>query len=184
MQINHAITAGDILSPKAFAEKLVVLKGAAKEWHKLTHLMIASACVHAHQFGDIRGISAVISMMPQGAKTNSMRNYVLMFAPVKWSDAGKKFKFCAEKQVKDILASDSGHVDMLAELLTKHWSSFGPKESAESFKPFDLKAKLDRLMKDMNKALEAPDAAIRETIKSADVNAVAELRRQLFGEAA
>ena len=95
----------------------------------LTHQMIASACIHAHLFGDIRGIDAVIKMMPAGAKTNSMRNYVLMFAPVKWSDVSKKFKFIVEKQVRNIMSADSGHVDMLTEMLNKHWSSFGPKET-------------------------------------------------------
>lgn len=180
--VKHAITAGEILSPKEFAAKLVVLKGAAKEWHKLTHVMIASAVCHAHVFGDIRGIKAVIDMMPAGAKTNSMRQYVLTLGPVKWSDAGKKFKFDDAKQVKTIM--EGGNNDLLARILNDHWSSFGPTEKADSFKPFDLKARLDRMMKEMNKALEAPDAAIRETIKAADVNAVAALRRQLFGEEA
>lgn len=181
MIINSAMTPADILSQKDFAANLSVLKNSAKEWHRLTHKMIASACVHAHQFGDIRGISAVIAMMPAGAKTNSMRNYVLMFAPVKWSAVSKKFKFNAESQVKDIMAADSGHVDMLTEMLTKHWSSFGPTDKAESFKPFDLKAKLDRLLKDMNKALDADGAAERETIKPADVNELKAIREKLFG---
>ena len=182
MITNHKITADQILKPNEFMAGLAGLKNAAKEWHKQTHLMIASAVVHAHQFGDIRGISAVIALMPSGAKTNSMRQYVLTLAPVKWSEASKKFKFDPVKQVKDILTT--GDVDRLTRILNEHWSSYGPTEKADTFKPFDLKAKLDRLMKDMNKALEQPDANIRETIKAADVNAVAALRRQLFGEEA
>lgn len=180
--VKHNITADQLLKPNEMANGLVTLKNAAKEWHKQTHLLIASAVVHAHQFGDIRGITAVINMMPAGAKTNSMRQYVLTLGPVKWSDASKKFKFDDSKQVKSII--EGGNNDLLTRILNEHWSAYGPTEKAETFKPFDLKAKLDRLMKDMNKALEQPDANIRETIKAADVNAVAELRRQLFGEAA
>ena len=183
MKIAISLTANDILSPKAFVTQLATLKSVTKDWHRLTHQMIASACLHAHQFGDIRGLSSVISMMPQGAKTNSMRNYILMFAPVKWSAVSKKFKFCAEKQIANLISADSGHVDMLNELLNKHWSTFGPTEKAETFKPYDLKAKLDRLLVDMGKALDAPDAAQRETIKSADVNKLKALREELFGTA-
>lgn len=181
MIIKHAITQAELLNPQQLVAKLAVLKGVAKEWHKLTHQMIASAVVHAHSFGDIRGISAVINMMPAGSKTNSMRQYVLTMAPVKWSDAKKAFKFDSGKQVKDLLAG--GNIDLLNRILNDHWSSFGAVEKADSFKPFDLKAKLDRLMKDMDKALEGENRE-RETITPAQINQIKELRRAIFGEAA
>lgn len=178
MQIKHQITAAEILTPKAFAEKLVVLKGAAKEWHKLTHQMIASAVVHAHIFGDIRGIDAVIKMMPAGAKTNSMRQYVLTLAPVKWSEASKKFKFNADAQCKGIMTGDDN--DRLSRILNDHWSSFGPKETAKTFKPFDLVAKLEALVKEANKRMEADNGPVKlETMKAADINAVLELAKKL-----
>lgn len=184
MQINTSMNKDGVLSPKDFVANLPALKTAAKQWHNLSHQMIVSACIHAHLFGDIRGITTVVSMMPTSAKTNSMRNFVLMFAPVKWSATTKKFKFQSDKAVKNIMEADSGHVDMLNEMFNKHWSSFGASEKASTFKPFDLQARLDRLMKDMNKALDDANTGAQETIKAADVNAVMALRKQLFGEAA
>lgn len=175
---KHAISAAEILSPKDFAAKLVVLKGAAKEWHKLTHVMIASAVCHAHVFGDIRGIKAVIDMMPAGAKTNSMRQYVLTLGPVKWSEAGKKFKFDDSKQVKTIM--EGGNNDLLSRILNDHWSSFGPTESAKTFKPFDIVAKLEALVKEANKRMEADNGPVKlETMKATDINAVLELAKRL-----
>lgn len=178
MIIKHAITAAEILTPKAFAEKLNVLKGAAKEWHKLTHQMIASAVVHAHIFGDIRGLSTVIKMMPAGAKTNSMRQYVLTLGPVKWSEAKKTFKFDQNKQVKGVMTGENN--DLLARILNDHWSSFGPTETAKTFKPFDLVAKLEALVKEANKRMEADTGPVKlETMKSTDINAILELAKKL-----
>lgn len=182
MLIKHNLTQDQILTPAQFVSGLVALKNASKAWYNQSHLMIASAVCHAHLFGDVRQIEAVFKVMPAGAKTNSMREYVLLLGPVKWSTASKKFKFDATKQVKDIMTPN--HVEHLSRILNDHWSAFGPQEKPENFKPFDLKARLDRLLADMNKALDAPEAAIRETIKPVDVNKVAELRKTMFGEAA
>lgn len=182
MKIQHAITQDQVLTPAQFVQGLVALKNASKAFHKQSHLMIASAVCHAHLFGDVRQIEAVFKVIPAGVKANSMREYVLLLGPVKWSQASKKFKFDPTKQVKDIMTPN--HVEHLSRILNDHWSAFGPQEKAETFKPFDLKARLDRLLSDMNKALDAPEASIRETIKSADVNRVNELRKTLFGEEA
>lgn len=183
MKITNAMTKEKVLSPKEFVAQLPALKSAARHWHHLSHQMIVSACVHAHLFGDIRGISTVIDMMPAGTKTNSMRNFVLMFAPVKWNATAKKFKFQADKVVSDLMSADGAHVDMLCEMLNKHWSSFGQVEKADTFKPFDLQAKLASLLKEANKRLDADTGPIkREKMTATDVNKLAETIRTLFPE--
>lgn len=183
MFIKHNITAGEVINAAQWANKLVELKGAAKQFHKLSHQMAASAVIHAHQHGDTRFIANVLEVMPKGAKTNNMRNYFLAYAPVKWSDAGKKFKFHADKQLKNIMDAD-GPVDALANILNTHWSSCGPQDTADNFKPFDLQAKLINLLNAANKKLEEDNGPVkRETMTAVDVNKLAETIRTMFPEA-
>lgn len=165
----------------ALAEGISKLKGHSREWHKLTQQVAASAVVHAHTTGDIRPLDACLRAMPAGSKTNNMRQYFLNFAPVKWSDTTKKFKFVDTRKVVGIV--EGADNDLLTAVLNKHWSSCGPVEKADNFKPYDLKAKLLRLVLDANKALEGENKD-KQTVKGVEVNAVAELIRQLYPDAA
>ncbi len=184
MKINHTITAADLFKGTTdLAAGIVQMKGASKAWHILTHKVAASAVVHAHLTGDIRPIQGCLMAMPAGAKTNSMRRYFETFAPVKWSDTTKKFKFKGERQVVGLI--EGADNDLLTAVLSRHWSSMGAVESADTFKPFDLQAKLLSLVKSANKALEGDDKD-KQTVKPEDLNKVAALIRELFpnGEAA
>lgn len=186
MQIKHNIEAGQlVIGASGLAAAISDMKGASKTWHKLTHVVAASAVVHAHTTGDVRPIQAALMAMPRGSKANSMRKYFETFAPVKWSEVAKKFKFKAERQVKTIL--EGGDVDLLAAILNKHWSDMGPVESADNFKPFDLQKKLVSLLNIANKRLEEDNGPVkRETMTAVEVNKLAETIRTLFpnGEAA
>lgn len=176
MQIKNDMNATMLVGESGFAAKLVELKGAAKHWHRLSHQLIASAVVHAHKSGDIRQINAVLKVMPAGAKTNSMRRYIETFGPVKWSDAKKCFKFHGPKQNQQV---DQGDNDQLVGLLTKHWSEFGQKESADSYKPMDLQARILRLITDANKELDG-EHKDKSKLTNVEVNALAELHRKLW----
>lgn len=184
MQIKHQITAGQLIKGQSeLAAAIVEMKGASKVWHKLTHTVAASAAVHAHLTGDIRPLSAALKAMPAGAKTNSMRQYFLNFAPVKWSAVAKKFKFHDTRQVKTLI--EGGDNDLLTALLNTHWSSCGPVETADNFKPFNLEAALIRVLNQANKKLEEDNGEVkRETVTAVDINKVAEFIRATFPQTA
>lgn len=154
----------------------------SKQWQATSQKMAASAAFHAHATGDIRAINVVIAAMPKGTKLNSLRDYFIAFAPVKWNDTAKRFKFDGSKQVV-LVSGDGVQHDLLVKMLDKPWWEMRKEEGADTYKPFDLKAKLLRLVKDGHKALEEGDKT-KETLKADEVTAVENLIRKLYPEVA
>jgi hypothetical protein len=181
MKIAHKMDAGDLIKGQPhLVAAIKEFKGATKQWHQLSHQLIASAVVHAHLTGDIRPIGAIIMVMPKGAKTNSMRRYVEKHGPVKWSEVKKAFKFDGLKQRKELLSGeDASDVEMLSSILNTHWSDMGASETGDNFKPLDFEGRLLRLISDANKALDGENKD-KETVKAAEVGALSELYRKLY----
>jgi hypothetical protein len=192
MKIAHKMDAGDLIKGQPhLVAAIKEFKGATKQWHQLSHQLIASAVVHAHLTGDIRPIGAIITVMPKGAKTNSMRRYVEKHGPVKWSEVKKAFKFDGLKQRKALLSGesdgtpegkvihDASDVEMLSSILNTHWSDMGASETGDNFKPLDFEGRLLRLISDANKALDGENKD-KETVKAAEVGALSELYRKLY----
>lgn len=150
----------------------------SKAWQQESQVMAASAAYHAHVTGDIRAINTVVASLPKGAKANSLRDYMAAFAPVKWSEATKRFKFDGSKQVV-LVTGDGEQHELLTRMLAKNWWEMRAEEKADSYKPFDLGAKLLRLVKDSNKALEDGDKT-KEVITKAEVAALEDLVRRLY----
>lgn len=150
----------------------------SKQWQATSQVMAASAAYHAHATGDIRAINVVIASLPKGTKANSLRDYFAAFAPVKWSEATKRFKFDGSKQVV-LVTGDGVEHELLGKMLAKEWWTMRAEEKADSYKPFDLGAKLLRLVKDSNKVLEEGDAT-KEKITKAEVAALEDLVRRLY----
>lgn len=154
----------------------------SKQWQATSQRMAASAAFHAHITGDIRPINVVVAAMPKGTKLNSLRDYFSAFAPVKWNETAKRFKFDQSKVVA-LLGEDGTQHDLLVKLLDTPWWTMRKEETADTYKPFDLKAQLLKLVKDGNKALTDGDKT-KETVKPADVAAVETLIRRLYPEVA
>lgn len=150
----------------------------SKDWQAKSQVMAASAAYHAHATGDIRAINVVVASMPKGAKANSLRDYFAAFAPVKWSETTKRFKFDGSKVVT-LVTGDGVEHELLTQMLAKAWWEMRKEETADSYKPFDLGAKLLRLVKDSNKVLEEGDKT-KETITKAEVAALEDLVRRLY----
>lgn len=179
MQIKNTLTQETLIVGQAnLTAGIVALKGLAKDWHRESQRVAASAAIHAHTTGDIRPISAVLAVMPQGAKTNSMRDYFAAFAPVKWSDTLKKFKFDGSKKVEGVLTGADN--DLLSALLTRHWSTMRKPEKAESYKPFDAGAALLKLIKTAKAELEGEHKEQAVT-KLETLTALETTYRTLFG---
>jgi hypothetical protein len=150
----------------------------SKNWQAQSQIMAASAAYHAHATGDIRAINVVVASMPKGTKANSLRDYFAAFAPVKWSEATKRFKFDSSKQVT-LVTGDGVEHELLSAMLAKSWWEMRKEETADNYKPFDLGAKLLRLVKESNKALEEGDKT-KEKITKAEVAALEDLVRRLY----
>jgi hypothetical protein len=181
LTVAHKMEASHLIRGQAHLVSAIKdFKGTTKQWHQLSHQIIASAVVHAHLTGDIRPIGATLAIMPKGAKTNSMRRYVERFAPVKWSEVKKAFKFNGATQKQALLDGDNAEcVELLTAILSTHWSSMGATESADNFKPLDLEARLLRLIKDCNNALDGENKD-KETVKAADIGELSALYRKLY----
>lgn len=152
----------------------------SKDWQANSQVMAASACFHAHMTGDVRAINVVVASMPKGSKLNSLRDYFAAFAPVKWSEAAKRFKFDGSKLVA-LLGDDDAPHELLTAMLAKSWWEMRAEEKASTYKPFDLGAKLLRLVKDSNKVLEEGDKT-KETLTKTEVAALEDLVRRLYPE--
>ena len=150
----------------------------SKQWQAQSQVMAASAAYHAHATGDIRAINVVIASMPKGTKANSLRDYFSAFAPVKWSETTKRFKFDGSKQVV-LVTGDGVEHELLGKMLAKSWWEMRKEESADTYKPFDLGAKLLRLVKDSNKVLEEGDKT-KEKLTKVEVAALEDLVRRLY----
>lgn len=153
---------------------------ASKAWQAESQVMAASAAYHAHMTGDIRAINVVVASMPKGAKVNSLRDYFTAFAPVKWNETAKRFKFDGAKQVV-LVTGDGEQHELLTAMLAKSWWEMRKEETADTYKPFDLGAKLLRLVKDSNKVLEEGDKT-KETLTKTEVAALEDLVRRLYPE--
>lgn len=151
---------------------------ASKAWQAESQVMAASAAYHAHVTGDIRAINTVVASMPKGAKVNSLRDYFSAFAPVKWNETAKRFKFDGSKQVV-LVNGDGVEHELLGKMLAKAWWEMRAEEKADTYKPFDLGAKLLRLVKDSNKVLEEGDKT-KETLTKTEVAALEDLVRRLY----
>lgn len=150
----------------------------SKQWQANSQIMAASAAYHAHSTGDIRAINVVIASLPKGTKANSLRDYFAAFAPVKWSETTKRFKFDGSKQVV-LVTGDGVEHELLGKMLAKNWWEMRAEEKAESYKPFDLGAKLLRLVKESNKVLEEGDKT-KEKLTTTEVAALEDLVRRLY----
>lgn len=150
----------------------------SKDWQAKSQIMAASAAYHAHATGDIRAINVVVASMPKGAKVNSLRDYFAAFAPVKWSETTKRFKFDGSKVVT-LVTGDGVEHELLGKMLAKNWWEMRAEEKADTYKPFDLGAKLLRLVKDSNKVLEEGDKT-KETLTKTEVAALEDLVRRLY----
>jgi hypothetical protein len=150
----------------------------SKQWQAQSQVMAASAAYHAHATGDIRAINVVIASLPKGTKANSLRDYFATFAPVKWSETTKRFKFDGSKQVV-LVTGDGVEHTVLTLLLNKNWWEMRKEENADTYKPFDLGAKLLRLVKDSNKVLEEGDKT-KEKLTKTEVAALEDLVRRLY----
>jgi hypothetical protein len=150
----------------------------SKAWQAQSQIMAASAAYHAHATGDIRAISVVVASLPKGSKANSLRDYFAAFAPVKWNETAKRFKFDGAKQVVLVTGEGEQH-ELLTQMLAKNWWEMRKEERADTYKPFDLGAKLLRLVKDSNKVLEEGDKT-KETITKSEVAALEDLVRRLY----
>ena len=151
---------------------------SSKQWQAQSQVMAASAVYHAHSTGDIRAINVVVASMPKGVKANSLRDYFAAYAPVKWNETAKRFKFDGSKQVV-LVTGDGVEHELLTAMLSKNWWEMRKEETADTYKPFDLGAKLLRLVKDSNKVLEEGDKA-KEKITKAEVAALEDLVRRLY----
>lgn len=151
----------------------------SKRWQQEGLIISASVCVHAHITGDIRPVIALIGSMPKGTKTNSMRDYIMKFAPVKWSDVKKTFKFDATRQDKTIMDDGNG---VLKTMLETKWWEMRKQEDADTYKPFNLEARVLSLVKAARAALEEGDKT-KETITSVEVGMLEELARKLHKSA-
>ncbi|MNV81741.1 hypothetical protein D3C71_1754230 [compost metagenome] len=109
---------------------------------------------------------------------NSLRDYFAAFAPVKWSETTKRFKFDGSKVVT-LVTGDGVEHELLGKMLAKSWWEMRAEEKADSYKPFDLGAKLLRLVKDSNKVLEEGDKT-KETLTKTEVAALEDLVRRLY----
>ena len=155
----------------------------SKAWLAQSVILAASVAIHAHVTGDIRPMVAMIGSMPKGSKANALRDYMVAFAPVKWSDTTKKFKFDGAKQVANIVENGVEPCELLVKLLATEWHTMAKAESADTYKPFDLAAKLLRLVKDSNKVLEEGDKS-KESLTKQEVAALEDLVRRLYPDGA
>ncbi|WLV27435.1 hypothetical protein [Pseudomonas phage BUCT640] len=184
--MKTVLTADKILGKDQITAGLVALKSFNKAWNEATQQLAASATVLAHEHGDVRAIRAMLAMMPKGAKTNSLRRYFERYAPVKWSELKKEFKFDGNKQHKGVRQGETEEdLALFSGILNTHWSDCGPAETADNFKPIDLQARLLRLVKDCNKELEG-EFKDQAKVTADQVNQLNTLLRQMFpnGEAA
>ena len=153
----------------------------SKAWLAQSVILAQSVVIHAHVTGDIRPIAVMIASMPKGSKANALRDYMTAFAPVKWSDTTKKFKFDGTKQVSNIVDNGVEPSELLVKLLSTEWHSMAKAETANSYKPFDMKATLLKLVLKSNKVLEEGDKT-KETLTKAEVAALEDLFRKLYPE--
>lgn len=174
--VTNSNSFGFIRGPKVADAVVAFQKGTAK-WREVSHQVAASCVLHAHVTGDYRPCLAMIEAMPKGVQTNSLRRYFESLAPLRWSESLKKFKFDATKRDPII----EGNAVKMEQLVSTYWWDFGKNESADNYKAFDMEARLRRLLKDAEKALENKQAGeIRETVTSRDVNTLNELINRMY----
>lgn len=154
---------------------------SGRQWQADSQVLAASAAFHAHATGDVRPLNGMIAAMPKGTKVNALRDYFTAFAPVKWNETAKKFKFEGSKQVELVTAEGTAH-DLLPQLLNKAWWEMAKAEDAKSYKPFDLKAKLLQLVAKGNKVLEEGDKT-KEVLTKVEIAALEALVVRMYPEA-
>jgi hypothetical protein len=161
---------------------IVELVATGKKYQQQTQVISASVAVHAHITGDIRPLNGMVKHMAKGMKLNSLRDYFQMYAPVKWSELKKEFKFDASKQVKNVadLNADEGARELMTALLnTPWWEMRKQEDDVDQYRPFDMKAKLLSIVKAADKALTEGDKT-KETITTDEVLALRGLMLKLY----
>ena len=150
---------------------IVTQKEQAAAWMTTTSMMLVGACFHAHECGDVQFCQAAYESMPRGAKTKSALKFLLKHAPVRLDSATKKLVSCKRKRSPDFCNDVRLIEKLLDENDAMHWS-YSVNEGPD-WAGFDLKDKLEGLLKRLDKATEkasgnpdmeakinAPDASI------------------------
>lgn len=96
-----------------------------------------SAMAHHAKHGDVTLVNRLVSAMPKGSRVNALREYIMAFGKVAWSEENKTFVHDKE-----------GTFD-LEGALGVSWVEFKPEPE---YVPFDAGAALRQLMKKVEKA--------------------------------
>lgn len=142
--------------------KIAETKLAGKALDKALQTVLVSAACHLHQHGNIAIADKVLDCLPQGIRTNAAKAFMIEFAPVNWNEKKKAFVFASTKRIEGFEETET-----FTRMLETQWVDFRPEPP---FKPFDLKAQLESLIKRAEtKAEEGDDRNLvsREEIDSA-----------------
>lgn len=128
---------------KAFVKNT---KASGKALDQAIQIMLASSCAHLHQHGNIAVIADAVDALPAGARTNAAKEFVLRFAPVNYNEKQKEFVFSATKRIEQFEESESCQT-----MLDTLWTDLKPEAP---FRPFDLTAQIQQLLKKAQKRKE------------------------------
>lgn len=133
------VTAQIVRDTAALNDLIADTKLKGKALDQAIQIVLTSACVHLHKHGRIEIVTKAVDCLPAGVRGNAAKEFILKFSPVNWNEKKKEFVFAATKRNEDFENSD-----LFNTMLDTVWTDLKPEAP---FRPFDLTAQLQQLLK-------------------------------------
>lgn len=162
-----------IIGTDAINAASLEVKAEGAKLDKQIQIVLASACIHAHQHGDFTMVNTVVNNLSKGIRSNAAKGYGEAFGPVRWNKKDKAFVFDANKRRAEVL-TDAAHADFLKNLLETDWLSFRPEPE---FRAIDTVTSAESLVKRLSGAMLEEGHTVAQDEIDVLTQAIAEINR-------
>jgi hypothetical protein len=149
------------LETAAITKQITSLAGRGKAWQEDVQICALNVLGHLDKHGDITLVNRLVDAMPAGARVNALRSWFeLSTSKVQYNEETKQFDFVKKQDPVDMEGAAA-----------INWYDCKPEPE---FRPFDLNAQIQALIKKAQKA-QSSDNADLHSIDEAQLTALSTL---------